>query len=173
MNLIFIGFRGTGKSSVGKIVAKQLSREFVDVDVYIERNANKSIKEIFDEGGEKSFRELEILAIKELCKSDNTVIATGGGSVLNNINVVNMKQNGFVVLLESDPEIIYARLNQDTDRYAQRPGLTEKEPRDEINHLLSVRRELYHKSADLVLDTSLDTIEEVSKKVVNSFYISD
>ena len=173
MNLIFIGFRGTGKSSVGKSVAKQLDREFVDVDVYIEKNESKSIKEIFAEGGENSFRKLELHAIEKLCKSDKMVIATGGGAVINDINVTNMKQNGFIVLLESDPEIIYARLNQDTDRYSQRPGLTEKEPRDEIRHLLSIRHELYHKNADLVLDTSSETIEEISKKVVEKFYISD
>lgn len=169
MNLIFIGFRCTGKSSVGKMVAKELKREFVDVDDYIEKKEGKNIEKIFSEDGEDKFRELEKHAIENICKLDKMVIATGGGAVTNDLNTKNMKQNGFIVLLESSPDIIYTRLNQDTARYPQRPKLTEKQPHDEIKHLLSVRHKLYHKNADCVLNTSTDTIETVSRKVVDIF----
>lgn len=169
MNLIFIGFRGTGKSSAGKLAAKQLGREFVDIDDYIEKNEGKSIEEIFTECGEDGFRALEAVAIEKWCRSDKMVIAAGGGAVINDVNVRNMRQSGFIVLLKSTPEIIYSRLNQDTDRYSQRPRLTEKDPVDEIKHLLAVRHQQYHNSADLVIDTSSEAIEDISKKAVKAF----
>jgi len=169
MNLIFIGFRGTGKSTLGKRVARMLDRRFVDIDVYIEKKEGKQIKEIFEDGGEKRFRELEIEAVEAVCMSDDMVIATGGGAVINEINVKNLKRNGFVVLLESDPDIIYRRISRNKARSTQRPALTERDPADEIKHLLASRYELYHKCADLVLDTSKNSLGSVSKTVVTVF----
>lgn len=173
MNLILIGFRGTGKSTIGNKVAKQLRLEFVDIDDYIEEKEGASIKEIFAEKGENGFRELEKTAIKEMCLLDKFVIATGGGAVINDENVKNMKKNGFVILLESDPDTIYERLTQDIDRYSQRPKLTEKDARDEIRHLLAVRYRFYHNSADFVLDTSCDSIENICEKIVAVFSLKN
>ena len=169
MNLIFIGFRGTGKSTLGKRVARMLNRSFVDIDAYIEEKEEKRIKEIFDEGGEEWFRELEIKAVEAVCRSDNTVIATGGGAVINGINRENLRRNGFVVLLESDPDVIYLRISRNKARSTQRPALTEKEPMDEIKHLLSSRYEVYHGCADFVLDTSKYSLESASKTIVRLF----
>ena len=169
MNLILIGFRGTGKSTIGNRVAEQLGRKFIDIDGYIEKQEGTSIKKIFAQKGEDRFRELEKMAINEVCALDKLVIATGGGAVLNNENVENMKRNGFVILLESDADTIYERLIKDTDRNSQRPKLTEKNALDEIKHLLSVRYQYYHNSADFVLDTSFDSIENVCEKIVNKF----
>ncbi len=169
MNLVLIGYRGTGKSSVGRIVAEKLGRRFIDVDVYVEENEGKTIKEIFAQDGEAGFREIEATAIKELCGQDNMVIATGGGAVLREENITNLKRNSFVSLLEADAEIINKRLNQDTERFSQRPNLTSETPFDEIKKLMEFRKPLYHKTADFVIDSSFLGIEEISKQVLTAF----
>lgn len=169
MNLILIGFRCTGKSSVGKAVAKQLGRRFVDIDDYIEEKEGKTIKEIFDKEGEIGFRRLEREAIKELCKMDNMVIATGGGAVMDEENIRNMKRNGYLVLLEAGPEAIYSRLMNDAKSYNQRPNLTPKAPFEEIKHLLEVRKPFYHNNADIVFDSSTESIDRISKKIISIF----
>lgn len=169
MNLILIGFRCTGKSSVGKAVAKQLGRRFVDIDDYIEAKEGRTIKEIFDKEGEIGFRRLEREAIEELCKMDNMVIATGGGAVMDEENIRNMKRNGYLILLEAWPEVIYSRLMNDAKSYNQRPNLTQKSPFEEIKHLLETRKPFYHNNADLVLDSSKESINSISKKIISIF----
>lgn len=169
MNLIFIGFRGTGKSSVGRFVAGKMGREFVDIDDYIENSAGKSIEDIFADEGEECFRRLEAEAIIDVVRSDNMVIATGGGAVISDDNVRAMKENGFLVLLEASLDVICSRLLNDTGRGSQRPRLTEMTAGDEIRHLLVKRSGLYHRSADCTIDTSLDTIEDISKNVIALF----
>lgn len=170
MNLILIGYRGTGKSSVGRNVAGELNRKFVDLDVYIEENQGKSIKEIFDEGGEGLFREIETAAIKELKELDNMVMAPGGGAVLCDTNVKNLKQNGFVILLEADDLTIDARLSHDIKSRTQRPTLLDgKSQLEEIKAKQAERRPVYKKTADAIINTSSLSIEDVCKKVVLEF----
>ena len=113
MNIVLIGFRGTGKSTVGRLLAKHLERDFIDSDKYIEDSTEKTIKSIFEEDGEEGFRKIEADTIAELSKADNKVISTGGGAVLKEDNVRNLKDNGFLVLLEATPEIIHNRIAQD------------------------------------------------------------
>lgn len=169
MNLVLIGYRGTGKSTVGKILAGRLDRRFVDLDIYIESNQNKSIKEIFEEGGEELFRKIEADAIKELHNQDNIVIAPGGGAILCEENVINLKQNGFIVLLEADDETIYARLNSDVGKRSQRPKLTDKSELEEIKEKQIERRPIYKKTADFIINTSFDTLEDVCEKIITEF----
>ncbi len=137
MNIVLIGFRGTGKSTVGKLLAKRLVRDFVDSDKYIESSTGKTIKCIFEEDGEEGFRKIEAGTIAELSKVDNKVISAGGGAVLKEENVRNLKDNGFLVLLEATPEIIHNRITQDKKTAQQRPSLTNKTPIDEIKHLIA------------------------------------
>ena len=82
MNIILIGFRGTGKTTIGKILARQLGKGFIDADEYLEKKEGMSIKDIFEKGGEKLFRDIESKVIAELPLLDDKVIATGGGAVL-------------------------------------------------------------------------------------------
>ena len=92
LNLILIGFRGTGKTTIGKMLAQRLGKEFVDADEYLEQKEGKTIKDIFAEGGEKLFREIETHVIAELCRLDDRVVATGGGAILREENVRAFKK---------------------------------------------------------------------------------
>ncbi len=99
MNIVLIGFRGTGKSTVGKLLANRLKRDFVDTDEYIESATGKTIKDIFEEEGEEGFRKTEAETIAKLSKMKNKIISAGGGIVLKDENVKNLKNNGFLILL--------------------------------------------------------------------------
>ncbi|MBI5125149.1 MAG: shikimate kinase, partial [Planctomycetes bacterium] len=110
MNIYLIGFRGTGKTTVGRLLAKYLEWEFIDADDYLEKKIGKTIKQIFQEGGEGLFRDVEGEVIRELSRMKDKIVAAGGGAVLREENVRNMKQNGLVILLEADAHTIHDRL---------------------------------------------------------------
>lgn len=165
-NIVLIGFRGTGKSTVGKLLAERLKKDFIDTDVYIESATKRTIKDIFAKDGEEGFRGIEAEVIAELSRSDNKVLAAGGGVILNEENVKNLKSNGLMVLLEAAPEIIYKRITQDEKTTQQRPSLTNKKPFEEIKHILELRQPLYEKAADLTIDTSHITCEEIVEEII-------
>src|SRR5437879_3867198 len=102
-NIILIGFRGTGKTTVGQLIAARLGWSFADVDARIETGAGKSIAEIFATEGETSFRDREAAALTELCARSACVVATGGGAVLREANRAVLKANGFVAWLTASP----------------------------------------------------------------------
>ena len=166
MNIVLIGFRGTGKSTVGKLLAKRLERDFIDSDNYIESSTGKTIKSIFEEDGEDSFRKIEAGIIAELSKVDNKVISAGGGAVLKEENVRNLKDNGFLVLLEATPEIIHNRITQDKKTTQQRPSLTDKKPLDEIKHLIAKREHTYKNAADYTINTSYVPCEDIVNEII-------
>src|ERR1039457_3438716 len=107
---------GAGKSAVGRILASGLNKTFVEADAMIERKAGKPIPEIFKEGGEKGFRELEIETIKEIALQKNQVIACGGGTVLNRINIDRLKQDAWIVWLTASAETIIKRTGLNGER---------------------------------------------------------
>ncbi|GJQ58411.1 MAG: shikimate kinase [Candidatus Scalindua sp. AMX11] len=166
MNIVLIGFRGTGKSSIGKLLSNQLKRDYIDTDEYIGNSTGKTIKDIFLEKGEEVFRTIEAEAVATVSKMDNQIIATGGGVILNNKNVTNLKSNGTLILLEASPEIIHLRLSLDDKTADQRPSLTGKEAFEEIKHLLDKRLPLYNKAADHTINTSLKSPEEVVDEII-------
>ena len=166
---MLIGFRGTGKSCVGRAIAHRTKRRFIDADDYLEQKAGKTIKEIFSEGGEERFRQIESEIIEELGLLDGLVIATGGGAVLKEENVKNMKRNGFVVLLEADLETIHKRLTKDAKGQMKRPSLTNMEHYDEIRYLLEYRRPFYKKAADYCLDTTGLSVNQLAEKIISAF----
>ncbi len=168
MNIVLIGFRGTGKSTVGKLLASRLKRDFVDTDVYIEKNTGRTIKEIFAQEGEEGFRNIEADTIAEISKMENMVIAAGGGVVLKNENIRNLKGNGYLILLEAAPGVIYERIKQDEKTTQQRPALTNKKPYEEIEHLITQRQRLYENAAGYKIDTSCITCEEIVEKIVTA-----
>ena len=168
MNIVLIGFRGTGKSTVGNLLAKRLERDFIDSDKYIESSTGKTIKCIFEEDGEEGFRKIETGIIAELSKVDNKVISAGGGAVLKEENVRNLKDNGFLVLLEATPEIIHNRIAQDEKTTQQRPSLTDKKPLDEIKHLIAKREHAYKNAADFTINTSYVSCEDIVTEIIKT-----
>ena len=166
MNIVLIGFRGTGKSTVGKLLAKHLKRDFIDSDKYIESSTGKAIKSIFEDDGEEGFRKIEADTIAELSKADNKVISAGGGVVLREENIKNLKDNGFLILLEATPEIIYSRIAQDEKTTQQRPSLTDKKPLDEIKHLIEQREDAYKSAADFTINTSHISCEDIVNEII-------
>lgn len=150
-NLILIGFMGTGKTSLGKLLANRLGRGFVDLDQKIEREAGMSIPKIFELHGEKYFRELEKKAVREVSGRKNLVIATGGGTVKDAENVRLLKNSGVIICLTTDPEEIFRR----TERRGERPVLDGggEERLATIKKLLA-EREIFYSQADYTIDTT-------------------
>src|SRR5262245_42715742 len=123
-NIILIGSRCTGKTTVGRLLANRLGWTFADADELVEATAAKSIAEIFASEGEPSFRDRESAALAELCARPNCVIATGGGAPLREQNRQLLNSGGFVAWLTASPEAIWERLQTDPTTAARRPNLT-------------------------------------------------
>lgn len=162
MNLVLIGFMGTGKSKIGRMLALELGYDFIDTDLLIEAECGKKITQIFQEEGEAFFRRIENKLAGELGRQDRKVISTGGGWVLNPENIRLTRINGFIISLNAQPEIIYQRIKAEIHR----PLLATADPLSEINRILSQRENLYQ-NADLVMDTSRETPELVTEQIIN------
>lgn len=155
---------GTGKSSVGRLVAQQLHFDFLDTDAVIEARAGKAISRIFEEEGEQAFRQLENKVVHELALRKRAVIATGGGLVVNPENLASLKEHALVVCLWASPETIWSRVkNQD-----HRPLLQDPEPLEKIRSLLNERAPSY-KQADVLLNTELRSMRDVAQQVLHHF----
>ncbi len=148
-NIILIGFMGTGKTTVGRALAKDLNRPFVDTDERLEATEEMSIARIFQTQGETAFRAKERKVISEVCKSPRQVIATGGGAIVDHQNAANMKSGGRVICLTASPEVLMHRLEGDSSR----PLLRDSNPLQRINALLIERSDAYAQ-ADFSVDTS-------------------
>jgi shikimate kinase len=167
-NIILIGFMGSGKSTVGRELAKSLEMKFVDTDHYIEKKEKMKIKNIFAKKGEKYFREIESKYIREISKMNHVVISTGGGVVAKSENIILLKKNGFVVYLDCTIECIHKRVaRRDT-----RPLLNNvKDLRARIVELLDSRLGNYKKYMDrsIHIDSStklLDSVEAIKKMYI-------
>lgn len=169
MNLYLTGYRCTGKTTVGRLVAQELGREFVDADDYLVRKAGKSIKEIFAEEGEKCFRDLESECLKELAERDGLVVGTGGGVVLREENVELMKASGLVLLLEADAKTIHQRMQADARTSGLRPSLTGLTPFEEVVEMLAFRKPKYRAAADARFDSVRNTPEQLVVAIVDYF----
>jgi shikimate kinase len=165
-NLALIGFMGTGKSTVGRLVADALHFTFLDTDDVIVGRAGKSIAEIFEQNGEPAFRELERGLVEELRSRQRTVMSTGGGLPANEGNLASLKSHALIVCLWASPEKIWARVRNQTHR----PLLRETDPLAKIRKLLA-DRERYYRQADVLVNTDLRSIREVSMQVVHQFHM--
>ena len=168
MNVVLIGFRCAGKTSVGKALATRLSREFLDCDDYIEKKTNLTIREIFDIAGESYFRMLEGDAISDVSKLDGRVIATGGGAVLKYKNIQCLKRNGITVFLDANVDSVYERIQSDPMTPTRRPSLTGKDMFTEIQEQIGRRRPYYLSAADYVVRTDTRPIDEVVREIVEA-----
>jgi shikimate kinase len=166
-NLVFlIGYRCTGKSTVGRLLADTLRWTFVDADVELERHAGKTIREIFEEESESGFRDREEAVLEQLCQSPPKVISTGGGVILRERNRERL-QGGFVVWLTASAEVIASRMVSDPSTTARRPNLTVG-GLEEIRQLLAVREPFYRSCADVEIST-----EELSPEMVVSRILAE
>jgi shikimate kinase len=168
MNIVLIGYRGCGKTTVGRIVAERLQRPFFDADAIIQERAGKTIREIVAAGGWESFRALERSVVEELAGREGSVIALGGGAVLDQQNVKALKRNGFFLWLTADASTIAGRLGNDGTTDAQRPPLSGTDTGAEIESLLREREPVYRSVADRAIDTTGRSADEVAAEIIAS-----
>lgn len=165
MNLVLIGYRGTGKSAVGRRLSGRLGLAFFDTDELVEQRAGQSIRELVAATGWESFRHHEKEIIRELSGIDAAVIATGGGAVLDPETVTLLKQNGRLIWLVADAQTIVARMQTDRGGEKRRPPLTGAVTADETRTLLAVRTPLYRAAADWTVKTSGKSAEQVVDEI--------
>jgi shikimate kinase len=174
-SLIFLtGFMGSGKSTIGPILANTLGYTFVDVDKFIERKTRKRIVDIFDSEGEQAFRALERKTLLELAGLERAVIALGGGTIVNEENYRLVSENGVVIYLKLSPEEIIQRVQYRTDRPMLKDAhgnlLTHEALEDRIIHLLA-RREQFYSRADVIIPADKlrigAMIDEIVKQLRN------
>lgn len=161
-NIVLVGFMGTGKSVVGRELARRLGRPFVDLDRRIEKEAGRPVAQIFGGEGEAGFREREREAVREAAALEGHVIATGGGVMVDEENVRRLKGSGWVVCLTARPEVI---LQRTAATLQTRPLLAGGEPRERIESLLKLRAPFYAK-ADVAVDTSDRPVQEIVEEVL-------
>ena len=166
MNIILTGFMGSGKTAVGKRLAKRLGYTFLDTDLLIEEKTGKSISDIFSKDGEDYFRDIETLILTELTGINDHVIATGGGIVTRKENIRRLRELGFIIWLKASPETIFKRVSTKTHR----PLLKVDNPLEQIKRLMSQREQSYSE-ADLTIDTDGyevdDIVNIIIKKITN------
>ncbi len=163
-NIVIVGFMGTGKTVVGKEVARRLGMQFINIDEMISRKAGMSINDIFTKKGESFFRQLERDVIMEAAAGDDSVIDTGGGAVIDELNVKDLKAAGILFCLNAAAEEIFKRVRRETHR----PLLNISDPLEQINYLMK-KREPYYKRADYQIDTNSRTIKEIAEEIIDIY----
>ena len=162
--VVLIGYRATGKTSVGRILARRLDWEFVDTDAEIEKIAGRSIAEIFSDEGEETFRKLEIDAIRANAQRKRCVLSLGGGAVMREPNRIAIEP-AYAVLLTATAESIHKRLIQDSVTVEQRPNLTSQGGLAEVQEMLAKRESTYRSCANLVVDTESRSVEQIAELI--------
>jgi shikimate kinase len=162
-NIILIGPMGSGKSTIGNIIARRLHREFRDSDHFIEERTGVDIARIFDVEGEQGFRDRETNALNELLGENNRVIATGGGSVLRQENQQLLKQTGYIVFLDTSINQQLQRLRRDK----KRPLLQTENPRERLETLFKERRPIYLDLADLAVKTDKRMARRLAADIIH------
>lgn len=163
MNIYLIGYRGTGKTSLGRILSLKLKRRFVDTDDLITEREGMTIPQLFSEKGEEFFRQAEHEIIEELSERKDLIVATGGGIVIRDDNREILKSTGYCILLTAEPEIILTRIGGDKNR----PALTDHQSElDEITAMLNKRKDWYHDVANTVVNTGDNGIKSCVNNIL-------
>jgi shikimate kinase len=162
-NISLIGFMGSGKSTVGRLLAERLEKRFIDIDDIIEISTGKSISEIFDTDGEDRFRKIESYTIKKIYNNRNSVYACGGGVVLDKENMAVIRKNSLVFYLKITEECVLERLKKDS---SLRPLIRDREETD-IRELLRQRENLYRHYSDHIVESSFSTPEETCRAMID------
>lgn len=165
--LALVGYRGTGKTTVGRMLAERIGWAFADADHEVEARAGRPVAAIFAEDGEAAFRDLEERVVADLAGRPETVVATGGGAVLRESNRAALRSVGFVAWLTADPETIARRIGT---RLATRPALTPAGTLGEIAEVLAARTPHYRAVSDLEVETAHRTCREVADAVLRAWH---
>lgn len=169
-NIVLTGFMGTGKTVVGRLLARRLKREFIDTDAEIERLTGKTIVQIFARDGVVRFRSEEELLVKKLAGRTGLVISTGGGMVLNPANIKRLKENGVLIALSASPGVIYNRVKNKKNR----PLLMQDDMKQRIEEILQERENAY-KAAEITINTDnasiLEIVDEITRYLSERNYI--
>jgi len=164
MNIVLIGMRGSGKTTVGRRLARKLDRELVEMDELISKRAGLAIPEIVEKYGWEKFRDIEEQVTDEVAERDNIVNAAGGGVVTREQNIQELKKNGILVWLKAGLNTLLERLGEDS----KRPLLAGRTQREDMEITLDERKALYQKAADLAIDTEDKTPEEIAEAIIKS-----
>ncbi len=166
-NIYLIGFMGTGKTTVAKNLQKFLPFQLVEMDEAIERVEAMTIPEIFEKKGEEGFRMAETQLLSIISQEKNQIISCGGGIVLKPENISIMKETGTVVRLTSSPEVIYERVNRNSNR-----PLVQGKDLSEIQKMIDSREKYYADAADIVVDSGINTPEEVASEIIKQLALN-
>jgi shikimate kinase len=167
VNLVLIGFMGTGKTSVGRVVAHNLGFDFIDTDEEIQSRTGCSITEIFAKYNEPAFRSLERQIVNELAAREKVVISTGGGLPTEPGNLDALKAHSLVICLWLPPEKIWERVRHQSHR----PLLQDPDPQKKIRDLLAAR-EPFYRQADVLINTDQRTPREVVQQIELQFKLA-
>ncbi|MDM8515757.1 shikimate kinase [Desulfobacterales bacterium HSG16] len=165
MNIFLIGYRATGKTSIGRTLAHMLKWDFADSDTMITADEGQSITEIVEQKGWACFRQKEKDMIELLCRKKKHIIATGGGVVEDFENIQMMKKSGSIIWLTADPETIRQRIEKDEKSQSQRPALTGNGMTAEIMEVLTRRIPLYKQAMNFHVDTDNRLIETICDSI--------
>lgn len=166
-HLYLIGYRGSGKSTVARIVSQQLRLPLVDTDRMVEESAGVTIREIFDQRGEEHFRQLEQAAIEQVSRQSPRVVALGGGAILREANRKRLAASGWTAWLTASPACLAERIAADTATAASRPNLTAQGVLGEVETVLHQRLALYRAAADRQFDTERAAVTEIADEIAD------
>lgn len=161
-NIFLVGMMGSGKTTIGRLLAKQLNKTFIDCDEEIQKRTGVSVTHIFDVEGEAGFRKRETAVIHELVRLDNIVLATGGGAVLSAENRAELTNNGLVVYLKGSVHDLWHRTRHDRNR----PLLQTADPLAKLKELYRQRDPLYNEVADIVVQSGKQSAQQLMMKLL-------
>lgn len=165
MNIVLIGMRGSGKTTIGKLLAKRLGKQFIEMDELIVQKVGHSIPEIVNRYGWEKFRDVEQEITREVAGWDNVVNATGGGVVTREENIRQLKKKGKLVWLKANTDTLLRRVGNDQSR----PSLTGKSQREDMEAVLADRSPIYEQVADFIIDTEDKMPEEVAEIIAKLY----
>ncbi len=161
-NVVIIGMRGTGKTTIGKLLSEKLGKKFVDIDAFIEERQGQKIRDIVLKNGWDHYRQLETAACQELANSQNSIVSSGGGMILDPKNINYLQPNARFVLLEGDPKILAKRIEHDKNRVELTSQPTVHE---ELKEVWEDRKAKYYAAADIVINTDSDDIQQIADEI--------
>ena len=169
MNLYLVGYRGSGKTTVARQLAPLLGWTALDADEELERRAGRTIKQIFAESGEPSFRDLESAVVADFARRERHVLSLGGGVVLREENRQAIRSSGKTVWLRAAPQTLLARIGEDATTGERRPNLTAAGGLAEIEQLLAARTPLYESMADYIVDAEERPADKIAREIAEWF----